>query len=237
MYHENRKSLNWFVGCRHNCVYCKPSFQAQMKRQLHNCKSCYLFEPHAHLERLQKNPPKTKDGEFIFFPSSGDPSWASDKQWSQAIEYMAKHIDTTFLVQSKDPVCFNIQSEIHNGFSDNVVLGTTIETDIIYFFDPHSEFKTYMEISSAPEPYWRYADLVSLKHRRKFVTIEPIVQFGLLLPRMIEEIDPEFIYIGYDNHNCKLPEPAVAKTKALIKQLEAFTEVRVKTLRKAWWKK
>ena len=237
MYEQNRKSLNWFVGCKHDCVYCKPSFQAQMKRQLHNCKTCYDFTPHAHLERLTKNPPKTNNGEFIFFPSSGDPAFASDNQWNIAIEYMAKHIDTTFLVQSKDPICFNIQSEIHNGFPDNVVLGTTLESDLIYFVyrDCHGEFKTYMEISKAPEPYWRYTYLLSLKHQRKFVTIEPIIQFGLLLPRMIEEIDPEFVYIGYDNHNCKLPEPPLVKTKALIEELELFTEVRQKTIRKAWW--
>ena len=239
MYHENRKSLNWFVGCRHNCVYCKPSFQAQMKRQLHNCKSCYLFEPHAHLERLQKAPPKTNDGEFIFFPSSGDPTFASKEQWKEAIQFAKKYWNRTLLIQSKDPACFILHDfpKLNPCYPENVILGTTMETDTSYFSGTPSKFESYSQISEAPEPYWRYVAMIKVVHCRKEVTIEPILQFGKLFARMIREINPEFVYVGYDNHNCRLPEPSLADTKALIKQLETFTEVRLKTIRPAWWEK
>jgi len=232
MYKQSKKSLNWFVGCRHNCVYCKPSFQAQMKRQLHNCKSCYLFEPHAHLEKLQRTPPKTNNGEFIFFPSSGDPAFASNKQWDVAIKYTRKYSNRLFFIQSKDPVCF-----VPLKFPDNVILGTTLETDMIYYWGTPSKFGNYSQISHAPEPYWRVDAMLKVQHKRKAVTIEPILQFSKILVEWIKQINPEFVYVGYDNHKCKLPEPSLSYTKALIKQLEQFTEVRIKTLREAWWKK
>jgi len=231
MYRENRKSLNWFVGCRHECVYCKPSFQAQMKRQLHNCKKCYIYEPHAHLERLQKAPPKTRKGEFIFFPSSGDVAFASLTEWNKAIAYMEKYSDRTFLVQSKNP-CFELFE-----FPDNVILGTTIETDLIEFQIPNCKYTTYEQISKAPIPYWRAVGMQQLEHKRKFVTIEPILDFGEFLIDIIEQIGPEFVYVGYDNHKCFLPEPRLEDTLKLIDELKKFTEVRVKTLRKAWWEK
>ena len=229
MYTQSRKSLNWFVGCEHNCVYCKPSFQAQMKRQLHNCKDCYAFTPHAHLDRLLKSPPKTNGEEFIFFPSSGDPAFASDEQWTKAIEYTEKYYDRTFLIQTKNPEVFQ-----HLKFPDNVVLGITLETDRRLYYTP-SLFKNYERISKAPIPFFRTFAFKDVKHKRKFVTIEPILQFSSILLSWVFQINPEFVYVGYANHGCKLPEPKLADTKKLIVELEKFTEVRIKTLRKAWW--
>ncbi|GAI06806.1 unnamed protein product [marine sediment metagenome] len=86
-----------------------------------------------------------------------------------------------------------------------------------------------------PEPYWRTHAMLQTEHKRKAVTIEPILQFTSILAVWIEQINPEFVYVGYDNHNCRLPEPSLAETMKLIEQLEVFTEVRTKTIRKAWW--
>jgi len=230
MYKQNRKSLNWFVGCRHECVYCKPSFQAQMKRQLHNCKSCYLYEPHAHLERLQKAPPKTRKGEFIFFPSSGDVAFSSFTEFNESIVFAEKWKNRDFLTQTKNTGCF-----LDRSFPDNMILGTTIETDLYEFNGTPSKFKEYRQISNAPLPYWRYMGMLEVEHKRKEVTIEPILQFSKILVRMIREIAPEFVYVGYDNHNCFLPEPRLKDTLKLIDKLKKFTEVRLKTLREAWW--
>lgn len=231
MYRENRKSINWFVGCNHNCVYCKPSFQRQAKRQKNRCLKCFSYEPHAHLERLLKSPPKTFGKDFVFFPSSGDPAYASAKEWETAISYTKKYPSATFLVQSKDPICF-----LPYKFPDNVILGTTAETNLLTFHVEHCKCEFYWDISHAPYSIYRIHDLSRLKHPRKFVTIEPILDFGCLtFSSLIEEVHPEFVYVGYDNHNCKLPEPPLAETQRLIKELEKFTEVRVKTLRKAWW--
>lgn len=73
--------------------------------------------------------------------------------------------------------------------------------------------------------------------RKKYVTIEPILDFSSVkaFADLIEKIAPDFVYVGYDNHNCRLPEPPLSKTLELIGELEKFTEVRLKTLREAWW--
>ena len=229
MYKENAKSINWFVGCNHGCIYCVPSFQRQMKRRGKKCLKCYNYEPHAHLERLLKAPPKTQGKDFVFFPSSGDPAYASRKEWETAIAYTEKYSDTTFLVQSKDPICF-----LPYKFPDNVILGTTAETNLVYFHIQNCKYEFYSDISGAPYPIHRIANLSMLNHKRKFITIEPILNFGCLTFRgLIETVHPEFVYVGYDNHNCKLPEPSLAATRELIEELKKFTEVRVKTLRKA----
>ena len=233
MYQENRKSLNWFVGCGHDCIYCKPSFQRQMKRQLHNCKQCYAYEPHAHLERLLKPPPKTEGDEFIFFPSSGDVAFAKACDIEVAFDYARKYFDRTFLTQTKDPIKL-----LYYRFPPNVMLGTTIETNRVEFNTP-SHFRNYEEISKAPFPFFRYDAMLyhTLRHNiRQIVTLEPVLDFNMVvIIKWIKTIDPEAVYIGYDNHHCKLPEPTLEKTRKLIAQLEQFTEVRVKSLRKAWY--
>lgn len=231
MYNENLKSINIMVGCKFDCVYCKPSFQKQMKRQRKNCKLCYEYVPHFHPKRLLKAPPKTEGKEFVFFPSSGDPSFLTSHQLTLCNIYMKSYPDTTFLIQTKDPlhVFYGIK------FPDNAILGITLETDRRIYHTP-SIFKTYDIISKAPNPIQRIIDFRAVKHKRKAVTIEPILQFNRnLLSAWIHYVDPEFVYVGYDNHNCKLPEPIFKETKDLILELKLFTEVRIKSLRKAWY--
>lgn len=231
MYEENRKSLNAFVGCEHGCVYCLPSFQRQAKRQKKRCLDCYNYTPHFHPERLLKAPPKTVDDQFVFFPSSADLAFANEKVVQAHIDYAEKYRDVTFLIQSKAPAFFE-----NFDFPDNVILATTIETDRTEFWSNPSKYKTYWEISKAPIPSQRAYIMMNLNHKRKAVTVEPILSFHLhSMLMLIENIELEFVYVGYDNHNCKLPEPSLLKTRLLIRELERITEVRVKSLRKAWW--
>jgi hypothetical protein len=233
MYSENAKSLNAFVGCLHNCVYCKPSFQRQAKRQKQRCLECYVFKPHFHSERLKCAPPKTKEGKFVFFPSMGDVTFAHDWQLEAMMTYATKYENTTFLVQSKNPIIFKRLNHIPH----NVILGTTLETDISYFYESPSKYKSYAAISDAPTPFNRWFDFTQVNHFRKSVTIEPILDFRLIdFVQRIEKVHPEFVYVGYDNHNCNLPEPTLVQTAELIKALREFTEVRLKFIREAWWK-
>ena len=230
MYKENQKSINIMVGCKFNCVYCKPSFQRQMKRQRKRCELCYQYTPHFHPKRLLKAPPKTKDKEFVFFPSSGDPSFLTAHQLILCNIYMKQYPETTFLIQTKDPVLFH-----RIMFPDNAILGITLETNEVIFIG-FPKYRLYSQISKAPDSLYRYRNFLDVKHQRKAITIEPILQFNKwMFEKWIERLDPEFVYIGYDNHNCKLPEPTLQETKELIKSLEKFTEVRIKTLRKAWY--
>jgi len=230
MYRENRKSINIMVGCKFDCVYCKPSFQRNMKRQKQRCLKCYEYTPHFHPKRLLKAPPRTQGKEFVFFPSSGDPSFLTAHQLILCNIYMKQYPETTFLIQTKNPESFN-----RIKFPNNAILGITLETDRRLYHTP-SIFKTYRRISKAPIPIFRHIEFKDITHKRKAITIEPILQFNKrILTAWIYRIEPEFVYIGYDNHNCKLPEPTLKETKELIKEIKLFTEVRIKTLRKAWY--
>ena len=239
MYHENRKSINAFVGCKYNCVYCKPSFQAQMKRQKpqsngRGCQKCYDYIPHTHLERLNHAPPKTKKDEFIFMPSSGDINFMRANDFAELLAYAERYQDRTFLIQTKDPFCL---LERCTRFPKNVLLGTTIETNLLCFDQTRSLKYYYWDISQAPYPCTRKNAMAKLDHSRKTITIEPILDFTLeVMIEWMNLIKPEIIWVGYDNHNCRLPEPPLEKTQALIDGLrtEGF-DVRLKSIRKAWY--
>jgi hypothetical protein len=72
--------------------------------------------------------------------------------------------------------------------------------------------------------------------QRTFISIEPILDFDLgLFIAELRACRPWAVAVGYDNYGHKLPEPTLTKTEALIRELETFTKVHRKTLRKAWF--
>jgi len=254
--YEGVRSWSPFIGCWHGCVYCKDSFQRQMKRRRRYCYDCYLYTPHFHEERLKRVP----SAKTIFCCAFGDIAFASLNHVFKILEVIEKHHDKTFYIQSKRPYVFTVwEHELEKkgkSIPDNVILGTTIESNRQtweYKSETHHvpwAMITYnYDISRAPDPHDRYRVMrrngYGLKHERRFVTIEPILDFDMhTLVGWIHDIDPEFVYVGYDNHDTKitvrgepyrLPEPSLAKTELLIAMLEEFTVVKRKTLRRAWW--
>lgn len=235
MYNEARPISSFFVGCNYHCLYCKPSFQRQMKRRKHACVKCYNYEPHAHWERFKQRPSRTIEDEFLFLCDFGDIAFASHEFMLALIGYCYNYPDRTFLIQSKNPACFK---KYH--FPENVILGTTIETD---------DDVITSAISKAPKPFFRAKDLIKLNHPRKAVTVEPIMKIRKvnLFPKYnliywIKEIKESckqlIVYVGYDSHPKinQLPEPFLKDTIQLIDELrELDIEVREKLLRKAWW--
>jgi hypothetical protein len=223
MYEDSVKQWNVYVGCNYLCQYCQKSFRLQMKRQLHNCIKCYDYVPHFHPDRLTQQLPRTQGDEFIWACSSSDITFAK-REWIEAILKRVRQLpDRTFLFQTKNPICFKRYS-----WTDNTVLDVTIETN---------EDEGYRLISTAPLPSIRYRDFLKIKHPHKFVTVEPILEFDMdVLVEWIGEINPERVYLGYDSKNCSLPEPELAKTQELKKRLEKFTKVKLKLMRKAWWR-
>ncbi|WP_456469669.1 DUF5131 family protein [Archaeoglobus sp.] len=219
--YENVKTWNPFVGCRFNCVYCIPSFQRQAKRRRKWCELCYRYEPHFHPERLNRVP----NAEVIFACAYGDIAHAKSEWVEQILDTIEQHEDKTFYIQTKDPRVFELYC-----FPPNVKLGITLETNLDEFDTP-SRFRRYIEISDAPSPETR----VVQSYLVDYVTIEPILDFSSEFAKLLKFMNPEFVYIGYDNHNCKLPEPPLKKTLELIEKLKKFTEVRLKTIRPAWW--
>jgi protein gp37 len=65
---------------------------------------------------------------------------------------------------------------------------------------------------------------------KKYITIEPIVKFSSAwgFGDFIHRAHPDFVYVGADSKHNHLPEPSAQDVKALINQLETFTEVRIK---------
>ena len=223
-----RDALTWniFVGCKFQCEYCLPSFQRQMKRQKpgidkngkkRGCQLCYDYIPHFHPERLNNKLPKTKGDEFIWCGSSGDISFIEYPNMLKILKKIEEYPDRTFFFQTKNPDFFHKFI-----FPVNVILGITLESDIFY-----------KGISKASYPYERAYSFEKLDFPRKFVTIEPILEFNFsVFLGWIQEINPERVYIGYDSHKCNLPEPSPLKVKNLINELSRFTKVKTKFMKK-----
>ena len=217
MYSHSVCQWNPFVGCNFNCVYCKNSFQAQLKRWAKkNCQKCYNFKPHEHPERLEQPLPGTGYMQFIFTCSMGDISFCSTEYLEKIVDRIRREKDKTFLVQSKNPRTFGRVS-----WPNNVILGTTIETNIegCPTVWPERPAKKYILISEAPMRCIRWANFMQIKHPLKMVTVEPVLNFGDNLLEWIKDLNPCMVWLGYDSKNNNLPEPPIEKVKELHWQL------------------
>lgn len=230
MYEDSAGSINFHVGCRFGCTYCVPSFQRQMKRQKKRCPDCGRYTPHAHLERLEKGPPKTTGDQFIFFPSASDWRWIPTPVGDVALAYVKKWSNRRFLMQSKDPITFRRWPAAV--FQFNAIFGVTLETNR----------DNTVHFSTAPRPIQRAMAMESLRdsygHVSRFVTIEPVMEFdSAAFEQMILGIEPECVYIGYNSRpkEVQLPEPSLEKVMSLIEYLrECGLDVREKLLREPW---
>lgn len=243
MYPDRRANIGATEGCPFGCIYCETSFQAVLKKFAKHDKD-KTFEPHLHLNRLDKKPPRTIGTQYVTIGLTGDISAAPESAIRQIIEYCKKWKGrTTFMLQSKNPAFF-----LKYSFPPNVILATTIETN--YTVIPGHAYNSgtdypYSAISKAPPPEERLMAMLGLMVKDTnplMVTIEPILGFraGALETWMMginERHKLIAINIGYDSspETNKLPEPALAETEKLIENLKAITEVRVKQIRKAWW--
>ena len=220
MYPERKGNISWFRGCNYDCTYC--AFGRMLR--LSKCTQCQAFDPHAHLEVLDRTPPKTGEGEFLTMGLSGDISFASDIEMKAAVAYCTKWNDRTFLIQTKAPHLF-----ITYNFPENVILDCTIESNV------------HHRVSKAPTVIYRQEIMASGPVQRqknpKWITVEPIMGFTEGFADFLEEIHPEVVYVGYDSKNHHLREPSLEETMRFIEQVEKYAEVRPKLLRKAYWEK
>lgn len=215
--HRNTRSWNPFVGCGFGCAYCKPSFQNWIGRlgTWHHCEGCQQYAPHEHPERLSR----LYRDKTIFVCEDGDIAFARP-------EYMARIFDViradqkkrNWLLQSKNPKCFEQYLSL---LPENTYLITTLETnrDITKL------------ISKAPDTSIRLRDFKALDWDRKFVTVEPIMDFDFdEFAQQIVSIKPLCVFIGYNSKPKKvqIPEPSKEKTLALIRKLES-EDIRVLT--------
>lgn len=224
MFHEVTRTWNPFVGCRHNCIYCYARLLALGR--LKNCPRYRDgFEPHLVESELYH---QFRSG-CIFVSDMGDLwSWGSREEIERVLEVVKNSPNAFFLFLTKSPSRYH---EFLSIMPRNVALGTTIESDLglgvssVHFPTP------------TPEQRWQAMRDRDLDGFMRFVSIEPIMKIKSLIDFIywIADIRPAFVYVGYDNHNNRLLEPTLDETNSLISALEAFTEVRPKTIREAWY--
>ena len=183
----------------------------------HDCCYCYMkVFPQGELrfdEKCMKD--DLSSGNYIFVGSSTDmfAEEVPDEWIVKTLDY-CKKFDNTYLFQSKNPHRLMLWKNV---MPNNVIFGTTIETNYINNF-----------LSKAPLTTVRAEVMKEIKGR-KMVSIEPICDFKLdFFVDMIKEIKPEFVSIGADSKGHNLPEPSWEKVQQLITELKKFTEVKVK---------
>jgi DNA repair photolyase len=192
--------------CPHKCIYCyvdTPRFGRHPKYQ-------------GELRLIEKEfSVNYGSGKVIFIENCNDlfakevPMEFIDRILSHCFQYPFN----TYVFQTKNPARYS-----HCLLPVNGIYGTTIETN-----------RDIPGISKAPRPKERMEAMVKLK-ARKFVTIEPILQFDThILVDWIAKINPEFVNIGADSKEHGLPEPTMGKIWTLIDRLKIFgIEVREK---------
>lgn len=192
---------NVFVGCGFDCTYCNAR-KAALTRFRHLARYRHGFKPHLVESELDR---KFKPGEFIFVAYMGDISFASIETIGAIRGKTFDYPDTKFLIQSKNPSCFKRWGI---PFPRNVYLGTTIESNYDY------------NLTKAPLPIDRLRGLLTYEHPRKFISIEPIMDFNtVILTNWLELLQPDIVEVGADNYHNHLPEPPGWKIKSFLKVL------------------
>jgi protein gp37 len=198
--------------CKHKCSYCWAKIL--IKRNGYTMAK-YSGPARIYSQTMEK---KFKQSDFVFVCDMTDlfGSWVPREAIQQILDYITKS-PATFLLLTKNPAryhAFDIPA--------NCVCGATIETNLD---NPTSE---------APRPYDRINAMIELKHPRKMISIEPILQFSEPFHMWLVDIHPEFVAVGYDNYRNHMGEPSLIWTLRLIEQMEkAGITVYRKTIRDA----
>jgi protein gp37 len=211
------KTWNPVIGCLHECSYCWAKRFA-LERYSNTEKYKDGFAP-----KLAENELSRKfRSQFVFVSDMGDlfGDWVP-KEWILRVIVATRNSPSSdFLFLTKNPGRFK---EFVHLCRNNVVLGATIETN-----RPH-------DFSRAPPVAERAKAMIDLQYDRKYLSVEPIMDFDLeIFTGWIEEMAPIRVAVGYDRWNNRLPEPSRTKTLQLIKRRKEFTKVRELTLREAW---
>jgi protein gp37 len=212
-------------ACPHECSYCWARAITNRNKFMK-----YQGEPRIIEKELKR---KFKPKDFVFAQDMTDlmaNAVPSELIW-RVLGAIKNNGQSRFLTLTKNPRRLLEFRDAINA-TPNLTLGATIETDLC--------LPSYPQISKAPNPYLRIVEMVNLRHQIKnpfCISIEPILIFGIVkeFADMIRRMNPELVAVGYDNYNHNLPEPSLETTEQLISELEKFTTVYRKTIRKAWW--
>jgi len=205
--------------CPHSCKYC--AVKKMFTRKLPGIISKYSGELRLDKKALKKNLGK---GNTWFLCGVGNDLFADGVifEWvNRIIEHCNKYPENTYMLQTKNAANMYDFFSQYGKLPDNYMIGITLETD---------NDLLSLEYSGGNYPKRRAFWLSQIEHKRKYVTIEPIMKFDLdIMVAWIKEINPELVYIGFNSlRSVQLPEPTKEETIALITELSKFTTVKIK---------
>lgn len=182
----------------------------------HKCEYCYMTrwgkQSPLHIDAKEMKKPIDVRDKTIFIGSSTDMfADAVPSEWiTDALNYLNANRPNTYLLQTKNPARF---FEFVNRIDVDDILACTIETNEAgHNYD-------------APIVMNRFYHFAQLKHPRKMISIEPVIDFDAGLINMIKIINPEFVSIGADSGNNNLPEPSAEKLIKFIEHISKYTKV------------
>jgi DNA repair photolyase len=211
---------NPITGCMYNCLYCWARNYAKRLAAMNvEPYRTHGFKPNFAEWRLKQKFPK---GGFTFVSDMGEMwgEWVPREWILKVLNVLTVKPKTRFLFLTKNPRRYH---EFLDIFTDNMLLGATIETN------------RSCKISRAPPQKERFEAMKKLDWKHKAVVIEPILDFDPEFIDWIKEIKPEMVYVGYDNYNNRLSEPQLSKTQTFVNQLQRTMQVEARNLRKAWF--
>jgi len=210
MYSWTTHQWNPLCGaCPHGCSYCST----KKFMRYPGVKKKYSGPPYLSVkELLSIHMGKDK----VIFVCSQNDLFAKEISFriTNAIITQCHMFNNTYLFQSKNPSRFK-----EFKFPEKTILCTTIETNRIY--------PEYM--GKAPLPFLRATAMGDLLRVKKYLTIEPIMDFDLSeLIDLVKMVNPEQVNIGADSGNNHLPEPSKEKLLKLIIELKDITKINAK---------
>lgn len=202
----------------------------------HGCAYCYM-KTRTHIERLYIDDRELSgfcpQNLFIFIGTNTD-AFASEmpSEWiTRVLDFCVSvtsnqkdNEKTRFLLQTKNPA--RILEFINHPLLRNgqAVVCTTLETN-----------RHYPEImNNAPTIRDRVDAMVKIAEHgvKTYVTVEPIMDFDLEeFVELIKMCKPEQVNIGKNSHEeiAIIPNPTIGKTVDLVRELNKFTKVEIKT--------
>ena len=205
--------------CPHKCQYC---YVTSMARRFPAMAERYSGEPRLlsmefgvdYNKRWRPTPnSEWRAGKTIFIENCSDLfAEGIPSQWIDMIlTHCRDYPINTYIFQTKNPGRVNKFLNKGPYFPPRFMIGTTAESD---FADPSK--------SQAPPVYERLNAmyLMDCPPERRFITIEPILQFQpkLFLALLLATNVPTF-YIGADSKKHGLPEPTWEEIGALVRAL------------------
>lgn len=191
----------------------------------HQCVYCYVDNPRfgrperytGDLRLIEKEfNARYGTGKTIFVEHCNDlfAKYVHQDMIIEVIRHCLQWPENTYVFQTKNPERFLSLSEglpLNAVFPNNSIYGTTIETN-----------RDMSAISKAPPAVERMRAMSKIL-TRKFVTIEPVLDFDVdILASWIDRIRPEFLNLGADSKRHGLPEPTVEKVMQFTEKLKEY---------------